>query len=555
MGTADRLDAYHFYEEEWDDYEQLCEAFEWEVPETFNMATYACDRWAEERGRTAIFAEDPAGNEAVYTFWRLRNEANRLANYLQSRGVERGDRVGVNLNQRPEALVAHVACWKLGAVSVPLSLLFGPEAVEHRLGDCDAIACIVEESNVDAIRDADLPALETVLTLGDVDRRENEVDFEAAIAEHPRTFETVETDAEDDAIIIYTSGTTGPPKGVLHAHRFLLGHLPSAGQSFLDTGTTERNVHWTPVEWSWIGSLFSVVVPTLFYGQPVVAYASGQFDPHEAFRVLEKYGVTSVSGPPTAFRMMMQVDASDYDVSELRSVGAGGEAVGESIREWAVETLGADELEEGYGQTEANLLVADCAELAEVKQGKMGLAVPGHEVAILDRETREPLGPGEVGEIAVRYEGDPVCFKEYWNRPEKTDAKVQNGWLLTEDLGTVDEDGYFEFVGRADDVIISSGYKIGPEEVEETLTGHESVADAGVIGVPHEERGTIPKAFVVATRTADEELREDLQAYVRDRLASYEYPREIEFVDELPRTSTEKIRRRDLRAREGLLDE
>lgn len=555
MATTRRLDAYHFYEEDWDSYEELREAFEWEVPEKFNIAAYICDRWAEKRGRTAVFAEDAAGDEDVYTFWRLQKEANRLANYLRSQGVERGDRVGVNLNQRPETLVAHVACWKLGAVSVPLSLLFGPDAIEHRLGDCDAVACVVEAANLDSVRDADLPALETVLTLGDVDHRDDEVDLEAAMDGESRHFETVDTDAEDDAVIIYTSGTTGPPKGVRHAHRFVLGHLPVAGQSYLGEGTTEGSVSWTPVEWSWVGSLFSVVVPTLYYGQPIVAYAGGQFDPHEAFRILEKYGVTNFSGPPTAVRMMMQVDDVDYDFSALRNVGSGGEAVGESIREWAIETFGVDAVEVGYGQTEANLIVADCAELAPVKRGKMGLAGPGHEITILDEDTREPLDPGEVGEIAIRYEGDPICFKEYWNRPEKTERKVQNGWLLTEDLGTVDEDGYFEFVGRTDDVIISSGYKIGPEEVEETLATHEAVADAGVIGVPDDERGQIPKAFVVTTEEPDGTLREELQEHVRDNLASYEYPREIEFIDELPRTSTEKVRRRDLRKREGLIEE
>jgi len=556
MAPTERLEAYHFYEQDWDDYQQLREAFEWEVPERFNIAAYTCDRWAEERGRVAVFGEDAAGNEEVYTFWRLQQEANRLANYLSDAGVERGDRVGVNLNQRPETLVAHVACWKLGAVSVPLSLLFGPEAIEHRLGDCDAVACVVEEANIDALREAHLPALETVLTLGDVDHRSDEADLHAAIGDCSSEFETVDTHAEDDAIIIYTSGTTGPPKGVLHAHRFLLGHLPVTAAGFLETGTSEDRLTWTPVEWSWIGSLFSVVVPTLYYGQPVVAYAGGQFDPQTAFRTIEKYGITYFSAPPTALRMMMQTGDPDHDFTELQSIGSGGESVGEGIRTWAAETFGIDDIEEAYGQTEANLLVSERTELVEHREGTMGPAVPGHVVTVVDEQTRERLGPGEVGELAVRYEGDPVCFKEYWERPEKTAQKVQNGWLLTEDLGTVDEDGYFEFVGRTDDVIISSGYKIGPEEVEETLAGHDAVADVGVIGIPHEERGQVPKAFVVtAGDHSPDDLRGTLQTYVRDRLADYEYPREIEFIDDLPRTSTEKVRRRDLRMREGLVEE
>jgi acetyl-CoA synthetase len=548
-----RLDAYHFYEQDWGSYDELCEAFEWEVPDRFNIAEYVCDRWAEDRGRVAVFAEEPDGSEAVWTFWRLQRAANRLANHLDAAGIDRGDRVGVNLNQRPAALVAHLACWKVGAVSVPLSLLFGPEAIEQRLGDCEAVACVVEAANLDAVRAADLPAMGTVLTVGDVEHRPGERDLWAAVEGESPAYDTADTDAEDDAVIIYTSGTTGPPKGARHAHRFLLGHLPVVAESFLETGDPDRHLFWTPVEWSWIGSLFSVVVPALYYGTPVVAYAGGRFDPEEAFRILEKYGVTNFSAPPTACRMMMQADA-DGDFA-VRSVGSGGEAVGESIREWVADTFGAD-LEEAYGQTEANLLVSECQPLGVAREGAMGRAGPGHEVAVLDERTREPLPPGEVGEIAVRYEGDPVPFVEYWERPEKTARKVQDGWLLTEDLGRMDADGYVRFVGRADDVIISSGYKIGPEEIEETLAGHDAVADAGVIGIPHDERGQVPKAFVVLApgQEAGAGLRQRLQAYVRERLADYEYPREIEFIEELPRTSTEKVRRRDLRAREGLLD-
>lgn len=555
MATTRRLEAYHYYEEEWESYEALREAFEWEVPEEFNVAAYACDRWADDRGRVALFAEDTS-EEAVYSFWRLRNEANRLANYLADCGVGRGDRVGVNVAQRPAALLGHLAAWKLGAVSVPLSLLFGPDAVEYRLGDCDAIACLVEAANLEAVRTAELPALETVLTVGDVEHRRGETDLWEAIEDSDRQFQTKETAAEDDCVIIYTSGTTGPPKGVRHAHRFVLGHLPVAAQSFLETGTTDTHLFWTPVEWSWVGSLFSVVVPALYYGQPVVAYAGGRFDPEEAFTVIDRYGVTHFSGPPTALRMMMTVEdpGSRYDLSTVRRIGSGGESVGSSVREWAEATFGVRAVEEAYGQTEANLIVSECADLGATKPGTIGPAAPGHEVAILDPETLERRPPGEVGEIAVRYEGDPVCFRDYWEQPAKTEAKVREGWLLTEDLGTVDEDGFFTFVGRTDDVIISSGYRIGPEEIEETLASHQAVADAGVIGVPHDERGEVPKAFVVTPADPDENLRAELKQYVRDRLADYEYPREIAFVDDLPRTSTEKVRRRDLREREGLLD-
>ena len=576
--TAERLDAYHFYEEEWKSYEQLRESFEWEVPERFNTAAYVCDRWADDKGRVAVFAEHADGRTETHTFWQLRNATNRLANHLRERGVERGDRVGVNTPQRVETVVAHVACWKLGAVSVPLSTLFGPDAIAYRLDDADAVAAVVDASNLEDFREAnDTLDLETVLTVGeadvsdahsggasaDVDAAEvggGEADLWEAIADQPREFEVVDTAAEDDAIIIYTSGTTGDPKGVRHAHRLLLGNIPLFLTSFCNVALEAGDVFWTPAEWAWIASLYDVVFPGLFYGKPIVAYNGGAFDPENAFRIIETYGVSNFFAPPTALRMMTQVDeerAAGYAVDTIRTIASGGESLGQDVVEWAAETFGGAAVHEGYGQTEANMLVGDCTSLLEFREGTMGKAGPGHEVTIVDPETAEPtVDPGEIGEIAVRYEGNPVCFTEYWNKPEATAEKVQNGWLLTEDLGSMDEDGYVAFESRKDDVIISAGYRIGPVEVEESLAGHDAVADAAVIGVPDEERGEVPKAFVVraaAYEDADEEsLRESLRQHVRDRLAQYEYPREIEFVEDLPKTSTGKVRRASLRKREGL---
>jgi acetyl-CoA synthetase len=312
---------------------------------------------------------------------------------------------------------------------------------------------------------------------------------------------------------------------------------------------TDEDVYWTPAEWAWIASLFDVVMPGLFYGQPVLAYAGGEFDPQEAYRLLEKYEVTNFFAPPTGLRMMARVDTPERDVSSVRVIPSGGESLGRDIVDWAGDVFEGAAVHEGYGQTEANMLVGHCTALAEFREGKMGVAGPGHDVRIVDPESAEPtVDDGEVGEIAVRYEDNPVCFKEYLGEPEKTAAKVQNGWLLTEDLGSRDDEGYFSFKSRKDDVIISAGYRIGPEEVEEQLADHPAVADAGVIGIPDEERGEVPKAFVVASDSgeAGEDLREELQAHVRERLAAYEYPREIEFVDDLPKTATGKVRRADL---------
>ena len=551
---GERLDAYHFYEQSYEGYDELRDDFEWHVPEQFNMAWYVCDRWADDKGRVAVFGEDTDGNRETYTFWQLQNATNRLANYLREQGVERGDRVGVNLPQRPETVVAHVACWKLGAVSVPLSTLFGPDAIEYRLSDSDAVAAIVDESNVADFREArDNLSLSSVLTVGEVNPTADERALRTAIDDHSRDYEVADTDSEDDAIIIYTSGTTGDPKGVCHAHRMLLGHLPLFLTTFGNMEMHDDDVFWTPAEWAWVASLFDVVFPGLYYGKPIVAYNGGQFDPETAFRIIAEYGVSNVFGPPTALRMMMQTEPT-YRLDTLRTIAGGGESLGNDIVAWAEDTFDGAAVHEGYGQTEANMLVGDCTALFEFREAAMGRAGPGHEVTIVDPDTAEPtVDPGEVGEIAVRYEGNPVCFLEYWNKPDKTAQKVQNGWLLTEDLGWMDEDGYVGFESRKDDVIISAGYRIGPVEIEESMADHDAVADVAVIGVPDDERGEVPKAFVVSNDPdPNDNLREALRQHVRERLAQYEYPRDIEFVADLPKTSTGKVRRASLREREDL---
>lgn len=559
MAESRRLEAYHFYEQEWDSYEQLRDAFEWEVPERFNTAEYICDRWASDKSRVALFAANHRGTERTYTFWQLRNITNRLANHLRNIGIERGDRVGVNAPQKPETLIAHVAIWKLGAVSVPLSTLFGTEAIRYRLDDADAKACIVDSANAEPLRSVsdDIESLSDVLIISD-EHRSSERGFWDAIEAASREFRPVDTAAEDDAIIIYTSGTTGDPKGVRHAHRVLLGNLPMFVTTVCNMEMSAGDVFWTPSEWAWVATLYDILFPGLFFGKPVVAYESAEgFDAETAFSVIERFGVSNYFAPPTALRMMMQVDdpASTYDVSDVRVVSSGGESLGQSIVDWAAAAFDGATVHEGYGQTEANMVVGDCTALTEFREGKIGPPAPGHELAIVDPETAEPsVEPDEIGEIAIRYEGDPICFKEYWKKPEQTAEKVQNGWLLMEDLGAMDADGYVSFHSRKDSVIISAGYRIGPVEIEEALASHESVADAGVIGIPDDERGEVPKAFIVLAPGYEpsSELEDELEQYVRNRLAEYEYPRAFEFIDELPTTTTGKVRRMDLEEREDL---
>jgi acetyl-CoA synthetase len=554
MTSTSRLEAYHFYEEEWEDFDELRDAFEWEVPDEFNIATYVCDRWATDE-RVAVYAEDETGTQSEITYDQIQTKANKLANFLEKRGVERGDRVGVCLPQRFEVIVSFIAAWKLGAIVVPLSTLFGPDALEYRLTDCDVSVCVADATTGETIRD--VVDLETFV-LADNTAQDGEYNFGDVISEHSPEFETVRTDPEDGACIIYTSGTTGKPKGVLHAHKFVLGMLPLMCRCFMEESTTEGQVWWTPVEWSWIGSLNNML-SGLFYGVTLVAYNGGQFDPERAFELIDRYDMTFLGVPPTALRMMMTVDGAKdrFDVSELSIIGSGGEKLEKSTVEWVDETFDGATIQEAYGQTESGLDVGDFYPPVPVRRGKIGVEMPGYTVRIVDPETREPVETGEIGEIAIRYDDNPACFKKYWNKPEKTERKVQDGWLLTEDLGTVDEDGYFSFETRADDVIISSGYKISPVEIEETLGQHDAVLASGVVGVPHDERGEIPRAYVSLHDdfAPSDELRTELQQYVKDTLAKYEYPRELEFVDELPKTATGKISRHELRVEAGVREE
>ncbi|MFC7234014.1 acyl-CoA synthetase [Halosegnis marinus] len=546
MAPTERLDAYRFHEREWGSYGELREAFEWELPDRFNMAAYVCDRWAAETPEALALVADDGDGTRTLTYADLDAAASALARHLRAEGVERGDRVGVNAPQRVETAVAHVACWKLGAVSVPLSTLFGPDAVEYRLADAGAVAAVVEGSAAEAFREARPACVESVV-LVDGDPRGDETAYDEAVAGEEKSLDAVDTAAEDDALLIYTSGTTGNPKGVRHAHRMLLGHLPLFLTTFCNLDLRDGDTFHTPSEWAWIASLFDVVVPALYYGRTlVVDEAGGPFDAGRTFDLLDRHGVTHFFAPPTALRVMMTLEA---EAERVRVVASGGESLGPSVATWAADAFGGAVVHEGYGQTEANMVAGDCTALAESREGYIGLAGPGHDLAIVDPDTAETtVPPGEVGEIAVRYEGDPVCFVEYWNEPEKTAAKVRNGWLLTEDLGRMDADGYLAFEARKDDVIISAGYRIGPVEIEESLAGHPAVADAAVVGVPDDERGEVPKAFVVLAEGWEptEATREALREHVRERLAKYEYPRDIAFRESLPTTATGKVRRASL---------
>jgi acetyl-CoA synthetase len=528
-------------------YAEVCRRFRWWVPERYNIAVDVCDRHAVDRATLAMVYEDEAGRVTEHTFREFSVRSSQLAHALRRLGVGRGDRVAIHLAQRPETAVAHLAVYKLGAVALPLSTLFGPDALEYRLRDAAARVVVTDGSGLDlvlALRDR-LPELRQVLSV-DGAGAAGVTPFSRLIEGLPESFAAEPTASEDPAIIIYTSGTTGPPKGALFPHRVVLGHLPSIEFDH-DYFPKPDDRPWSPADWAWVGGLFDILLSSWHYGVAVVAHRARRFDPEAAFDLMARHRVRNTVLVPTMIRLMRQVGEvrSRYDV-RLRTIITGGEPVGEEIIRWTEEALGVTP-SEVYGQTEMNLIAGNCASLMPVKVGSTGRPVPGHVVEVLDPAGR-PAVPGEVGEFAVR-RPDPIMFLEYWNNPGATRDKFRGDWALTGDLGRKDEDGYLWFVGRADDVIKSGGYRIGPAEVEEALMRHPDVALAAVIGKPDPVRGELVKAFVQLRegRAGTPELERALSGFVRERLSAHEYPREVEFVAELPTTTTGKVRRAELR--------
>jgi len=531
------------------DYASLCKRFAWDLPSDYNIGVDACDRHAVDKGKLAIIHDPGDGTAEKWTFWELKRASDRFANALTAMGVERGDRVAVLLSQSPQLPIAHIAAYKLGAVVVPLFALFGEEALRFRLGDSGAKVVVTDPEHfevVSTLRD-ELDGLHhVVLVDGEISGAHA---FDASIRDASAAFEPVATRPEDPAILIYTSGTTGEPKGALHGHGILLGHLPGVSLPH-DLAPREGDLFWTPADWAWIGGLFDVLFPALHWGLPVVSHRMLRFDPERALDLMERWGVQNAFFPPTALKMMRAVsDPRGRWELELQTIGCGGEPLGEETLNWAKEELGVV-INEFYGQTECNLVLANCGEIMPTRPGSMGRPVPGHRVAVIDEEGNE-LGPGEQGEIAVR-RPDPVMMLGYWNNEAATQEKFVGDWLKTGDLASVDEEGYFRFVGRDDDVINSAGYRIGPVEIEETLVKHGDVLMAAAVGKPDPVRGQVVKAFVVLREGsgAGEHLASDLKELVKRRLGAHEYPREIEFVDELPMTPTGKVRRNVLRQRE-----
>ncbi len=505
-------------------HEALVAGFRWNLPARLNMAAQACDDWAARAPRRLAILDLSDGEARPISYGELRGMADALAHALVARGVARGDRVGVLRAQSGWTAAAHLAIWKLGAVSIPLFKLFGQDALRTRLTDAGAGLVICDAEGAALLEGFDLATLVP-----------EDADLPMAL------FETADTGPEDPAVLIYTSGTTGAPKGALHGHRILTGHLPGVEISH-DLLGQAGDCLWTPADWAWIGGLFDVLMPGLALGVPVVAARMAKFSVAECLEVIRRGQVRNVFFPPTALRMLKAADAA---IPGLRSVASGGEPLGAEMLDWGRRAFGLT-INEFYGQTECNMVASSCAALFAPRPGCIGKAVPGFDVAVIDDQGQATAGEGD---IAVR-RGAASMMLGYWNRPDATAEKFRGDWMLTGDRGVI-EDGFIRFVGREDDVITSAGYRIGPSEIEDCLLTHPAVATVGVVGKPDPLRTELVKAYVVLKpgHAPSAELAEALGAHVKARVAKHAYPREIGFLDALPMTVTGKVIRKELKAR------
>ncbi|KQW52053.1 MULTISPECIES: acyl-CoA synthetase [unclassified Roseateles] len=556
-----------------DRYAQLHADFRWQVPDDFNIAEACCGRWARDTPKaTAIHFDSDSGCRAQYSYAQLQRAANRLSNALLNQGVRRGHRVAIVLPQRFETAVAHIAIQQIGAVAMPLSMLFGAEALEYRLQDSGAVLAIAACEALPGLREvkARCPALRRIVVVGEcpasIDPACDELPWMQALQAEEARFKPVATQADDAAILIYTSGTTGNPKGALIPQRALMGNLTGfvASQNWFgfdpfDASQPSDAVFWSPADWAWTGGLMDALLPTLYFGRPIVAF-QGRFAPAKAFELMATYGVTHAFLFPTALKAMMKAEPRPQRHKlKLRALMSAGEAVGDAVFTWCRDALGVP-VNEMFGQTEVNYVVGNCQALWPAQPGSMGRAYPGHRVAVIDDDGQE-CAPGQTGEVAVHARDrhgvpDPVFFLGYWNNEAATKAKFTgdpaDSWCRTGDLARMDADGTLWYEGRADDVFKSAGYRIGPGEIENCLLKHPAVANAAVVPKPDAERGALVKAYVVLAEghKGDAALVAALQGHVKARLAPYEYPKEIEFIDALPMTTTGKVQRRVLRLRE-----
>lgn len=532
------------------DYQNNRQQFHWSIPPFYNIAQDVCDKWADGSNKLALIQEDEQGKAHYYNFDQLKSWSDQFASALQAHGVSQGDRVGILLAQGLETAIAHLAVYKIGAIAMPLFSLFGYDALQHRLQDSGARALVTDQHGLEKIATihAKLPDLKRIYSVGPAQNSGlSTLDFWHSIeVAHLGSPNVVKTKADDPALLIYTSGTTGSAKGALHAHRVLLGHLPGVEMShnFLPK---QAALMWTPADWAWIGGLLDLLLPAWHHGIPVLAHRFKKFTPEAACELMAKHGVTHTFLPPTALKALRHLSGlQERWPLQLRSIASGGESLGVELLQWAKTELNIT-INEFYGQTECNMIVSSCSAWFPNQQGIMGKAVPGHDVQIVD-EQGHILPVGQEGNIGVR-RPDPVMFLGYWNQAQATAEKFSGDFLLTGDRGIQDAEGYIRFVGRADDVITSAGYRIGPGPIEDSLLAHPAVALAAVVGVPDPERTELVKAVIVLKQgyQPNPELVQDIQNHVRERVAAHEYPRIVEFRESLPMTTTGKLIRHALR--------
>lgn len=522
-------------------YSDLLDRFSWSIPPTFNIGHACSDAVAARFPDRVAILDDGKNGPRETTFKSLADHSTRFAAALDAIGVSKGDRVAIMLPQSAEAAIAHLGIYKLGAIAVPLAMQFGPGAMQHRLSNSGAKAIIADKTGLERLASIkhQLPDLCQAIAVGST-----EIDalnfFDLIAAGSPR-FQTQPTLPDDPSMMLFTSGTTGLPKGTLHGHRVLLGHLPGIqmAHNFLPM---RGDVFWTPSDWAWAGGLLNALLPALYFGVTVVAARAPKFEPEWAVDLIRKTGVRNIFMPPTALKLM-QPALNDIQGINLRSVACAGEALGKQTHIWAQEAMGIA-INEFYGQTECNAIIGSCDALGIGKAGSMGKAVPGHEVAILD-EKGNVLPDGITGTIAIK-KNSPVMFLNYHNDVAGTDAKFSGDWLVTGDLGYRDDEGYFHFVSRNDDIITSAGYRIGPVEIEDCLRSHPAVELAAAVGQPDKTRTEIVAAYIKLQNPdeASPELQQDIRRFVKTRLSAHEYPRSIKFVDHIPLTESGKIIRR-----------
>ena len=534
------------------DYESAYNNDRLDVPEFFNFGLDVVDKWAEDRTKLALISVDSTGeNVQHHSFWDLKILSNKYANALRDRGVKKGDRVFIMLPRIPEWYVVMLGLIKLGALPMPGTTLLTSKDIEYRINTAEAVMAITDGENADKIDEAagGCPTLQHLVVVGA--GRKGWVSFEEEMAEASSVLDDPEPTRSDDPLLIYfTSGTVGYPKMVLHTQAsYGIGHIISA-KYWHDLTATD--LMWTLSDTGWAKAAYGKLFGQWTLGAAVMQHdARGRFDAPLTLRLLEKHGVTSFCAPPTAYRMLVLEDLRKYRLDNLRHCTGAGEPLNpEVMKQWQDGT--GLVIYDGYGQTETVLMVGNFR-CNEVRPGSMGKPAPGFTIRVVDEQGDE-MPAGEEGQIAVKVKPErPVgLFKEYWKDAEEMERSFLGDWYLTGDKAYIDEDGYFWFVGRADDVIISAGYRIGPFEVESALIEHPAVAESAVVASPDDVRGEIVKAFVILAPdyVASDELMISLQDHVRTTTAPYKYPRAVEFVTELPKTVSGKLRRVELRQRE-----